>query len=213
MLLTSEHQLDQVGAGIAALSQYGAGWVITQYEMTITRMPKAEEPVQVGTQAVSYNKLMTYRDYWIKAEDGTELARISGAWVMMDLETRKIIPMKSGFPEKVGAQAETTVRRYPRIGKVTEPAAEIPYRVRYFDIDGNGHVNNTHYLDWMEDSLGYDFLNSHELQHVVIKYAREVAYGTTPVASFQQEGNVTHHQIATDGESNAVATMTWREVE
>ncbi|WP_225048134.1 acyl-[acyl-carrier-protein] thioesterase [Lacticaseibacillus kribbianus] len=209
MLLVSEHQLDQVDAGIAALATHGAGWVITQYHIEITRMPKVEEPLIIGTEASGYNKLMTYREYWVKDAAGQTLATMSGAWVMMDLTTRKLIPIIPEFAAKVEAPKTTKVRRYPRLPRLENLANHRPYTVRYFDIDGNGHVNNTHYMEWMEDALGADFLTTHALRTVDIKFAREVTYGSTVDSAYTVDGDVTHHQIEVAGEANATATMTW----
>lgn len=211
LLLGSEHQLDAVDAGIEALGKEGAGWVITQYHLAVTRMPKMEEQLILGTEAVSYNKLMTYREYWLRTPAGDELARMTGAWVMMDLTTRKIIPIKPAFAEKVGAINDTKVRRFPRLTKLTQVDGQADYPVRYFDIDGNGHVNNVHYFEWMEDALGTDWLQTHELTGMDIKYAREVAAGSTPTSQYQLDGLTTHHQIVTGDTLNAEATLTWRE--
>ena len=63
MLEVSERQLEQLHAGIDAISEFHAGWVITQYHMDIHRMPKIEERLRVGTEATTYNKYFTYRDY------------------------------------------------------------------------------------------------------------------------------------------------------
>jgi medium-chain acyl-[acyl-carrier-protein] hydrolase len=210
LLMGSEHQLDAAGAGMDALLAHGLGWVITQYELAIKRMPAVETQVILGTQARSYNKLMTYRDYWLATPAGERLVTMRGAWVMMDLQTRQLAPILPAFPEKVGAQFATHVQRFKRLPKLDRIDVDIPYRVRYFDIDGNGHVNNVHYFEWMEDSLGADFLQAHELTGVRIKYAREVTYGSTPHAQVQREGLVTRHQIVTAGAINAEAEMTWR---
>ncbi|WP_343036858.1 acyl-[acyl-carrier-protein] thioesterase [Lacticaseibacillus absianus] len=210
MLLGSEHQLDQLGAGLAALAPYGAGWVITQYHLDVARMPRTEEPLVVGTEASAYNKLMTYREYWVDDAAGNRLATMSGAWVMMDLTTRKLIPIIESFAQKVEAVRTTAVRRYPRLPKLATWTYSVPYRVRYFDIDGNGHVNNVHYFEWMEDALGADFLDHHRLVSMDIKYAREVAYGTTIDAAVAIDGLTTHHQIMTDGVVNAEAQLTWQ---
>ncbi|WP_262315717.1 acyl-[acyl-carrier-protein] thioesterase [Lacticaseibacillus parakribbianus] len=212
MLLTSEHQLDRLDAGIAALAKHGAGWVITQYHIAITRMPKVEEPLVVGTEASGYNKLMTYREYWVKDPAGNTLATMSGAWVMMDLTTRKLIPIIESFAAKVEAPKTTKVRRYPRLPKLTDFAHRQPYTVRYFDIDGNGHVNNTHYMEWMEDALGADFLTHHRLTGVDIKFAREVTYGSTVESAYTIDGTASHHQISVAGADNATATMTWETI-
>ncbi|MHA3066704.1 acyl-[acyl-carrier-protein] thioesterase [Lacticaseibacillus saniviri] len=212
MLLTSEHQLDEHDAGVPALAELGAGWVITQYHITVNRMPEVEELVEVGTAARSYNRFLTYRDYWINDADGNRLATIEGTWVMMDLETRKLLPIKAEIVNRVGAEEATTVKRFPRIQKIENETIRAPYRVRYFDIDSNGHVNNAHYFDWMEDSLGAEWLQQHELVSIDIRYEREVAYGDeAPIAVAELVSETeTRHKIMSGDVVNAEAQMTWR---
>ncbi|WP_407891893.1 acyl-[acyl-carrier-protein] thioesterase [Lacticaseibacillus sp. N501-2] len=210
MLMGSEHQLDAVDAGMDAVLARGIGWVITQYELDVKRMPKAEVPLILGTEATSYNKLMCYRDYWIDTTDGERLATMRGAWVMMDLTARKVVPVVKDLVEKVGAPYSTHVERFKRLTKLTRVDRQQAYPVRYFDIDANGHVNNVHYFEWMEDSLGADFLASHELASMKIKYAKELPVTAIPQAQVQIEGATTIHQVVTDGQINAEAEMTWR---
>lgn len=209
MLLVSENQLDQVDAGIAGLAKHGAGWVITQYHIDVARMPRIDEHLVAGTEATSYNKLMTYREYWLADDAGHHLVTMRGAWVMMDLATRKIIPIIPAFAEKVGAHFDSKVERFPRLVKQSEFTKTAAYRVRYFDIDGNGHVNNAHYMEWMEDVLGEAFLLTHKLVEADIKYAREVAYGTMVDSAVRVDGDTSYHLISTDGLANAEAKLRW----
>lgn len=210
MLMGSEHQLDAVGAGMTQVLARGIGWVITQYELDVKRMPKVEVPLILGTEATSYNKLMCYRDYWLETTDGERLATMRGAWVMMDLNARKVVPVVKDIVEKVGAPYSTHVERFKRLTKIERVDRKQAYPVRYFDIDSNHHVNNVHYFEWMEDSLGAEFLASHELASMKIKYAKELPIDAVPVAQVQIEGLNTFHQVITDGVVNAEAEMTWR---
>mgnify|MGYP000688892819 FL=1 len=50
--------------------------------------------------------------------------------------------------------------RGPRY-KALENPIETLYRVRYFDLDMNGHVNNSKYLEWMLDVFDLDFLTKY----------------------------------------------------
>ena len=210
MLAGSEHQLEQVGAGIDQVREHGVGWVITQYQLTVNQMPQAEVPLVLGTEAISYNKLMTYRDYWVNDAAGNRLATLRGAWVLMDLTTRKLVPIIPEIVARVQAPFDSHVQRFKRLAKLERIDVDVPYRVRYFDIDGNGHVNNSHYFEWLEDSLGAEFLQQHALQTMQIKYAREVTYGSTPHAQAQIDGLTTRHQIVTEGVLNAEAELTWK---
>lgn len=210
MLMGSEHQLTQQGAGMEAMLAQNLGWVVTQYELNVTRMPRVDEPLMLGTEATTYNKLMSYRKYWVATESGTRLAELLGAWVVMDLSSRKLVPIPPEVAQKAGAVADPSVHRFERLARLNEVHREGRYPVRYQDIDGNGHVNNSHYLEWMVDSLGGAFLNQHQLQSMTIKYAREVGSGSVPQALATIDGLTTFHEVQTDGQLNAQAKMTWQ---
>ena len=49
----------------------------------------------------------------------------------------------------------TKIYRHEKIEKVTEGTFYLIVCV--FDIDGNQHVNNAIYFNWLLDVLGYDF--------------------------------------------------------
>ena len=45
---------------------------------------------------------------------------------------------------------------------------------RYTDLDFNGHVNNTRYLDWCCDALGIDTMRGAYLKHFAVNFDAEV---------------------------------------
>jgi medium-chain acyl-[acyl-carrier-protein] hydrolase len=211
----SENQLAHLGEGMEALTSHGIGWIITQSQLEFTRALRAEEDVTVWTEARSYNRLLCYRDYGIDAADGTPIVRVSSTWAMMDLQKRRIIPVVEAAMAGIGAVADSKVKRLPRLAKMGTPTGHQEYRVRYFDIDGNHHVNNVHYLDWMLDPLGDEFLNTHTPKTVNIKYAREVERDSQVLSEYawQTEAHTQSlHQISVAGSSNAEAEITWQEV-
>ena len=108
----------------------------------------------------------------------------------------------------------------PRLEKPSLPEdqagwAKRDYRVRYFDIDGNQHVNNAHYFEWMMDVLDGDFLRTHQVVKMQTEFAHEVRYGQTVTSTgstpVEKEGlMVTHHQITCQGQESARATFYWQ---
>ena len=58
LILASEHQLNALNVGEATMHALNLGWVVTQYQMKITRMPKVDEKVRIVTEAESYNKYL-----------------------------------------------------------------------------------------------------------------------------------------------------------
>ncbi len=210
----SERQLSGRASQMALVKQHNIGWVITQSQIDVTRMPRAEETVTIWTEATAYNRLLCYRDYGVEDADGNELVVIHSTWVMLDLVTRKIVPVIDEIVEDFGAKKSTKVKRLPRLPRFEAAEGEQRYRVRYFDIDTNHHVNNVHYFDWMQDALGYDWMKAHQLLNVNIKYEREVEPGMELQSQYRIEENdgtiTTTHQVCVGDTVNAVATMTWR---
>jgi len=96
----------------------------------------------------------------------------------MNHETRKIVTI----PERIIAPSHSEkVKMIPRLSrpkKLTEADQLMTkqYRVRYFDIDGNGHVNNSRYFDWLLDALPMSFLTRHNLTSINIRFENEVQY-------------------------------------
>lgn len=213
MMLVSEHQLDQLGVGVAGLAKYGAGWVITQNQMTIERLPRVDEQLHVWTEATSYNRLLCYRTYGLDDQDGHTLAEIHSTWVMFDLTKRKMMPIIEAVAAPTGAVKSAKVERLPRVAKFDAADGSRDYRVRYFDIDFNGHVNNVHYFDWMCDSLGTDWLRHYRPTSVNIKYEQEVGPDDVTTAAFRHVVDAatptTLHRISTGDQVNAIAEITW----
>ncbi|MDA5388280.1 MULTISPECIES: acyl-[acyl-carrier-protein] thioesterase [Loigolactobacillus] len=216
-ILVSEHQNDALGIGNDYIHEFGAGWVVTQYSLEIKRMPRVDETVTFGTEATGFNKYFCYRDYWAQDAAGNRLATIHSIWVLMSYETRKMIAVIPEIVTKYETASVKGVKHFPRISRIDagKEVATQNYRVRYFDIDGNQHVNNAHYFDWMFDHLGFDFCNEHDIATVNIRYEREVKYGELPESRYQfaattDAGLVTsRHQIINNGKRCAEAEVVW----
>ena len=52
-------------------------------------------------------------------------------------------------------------------------------QVRYTDLDQNKHMNNTRYLDWVEDLLPSAFFEAHSLRELTLCYLNEALEGQT----------------------------------
>jgi len=214
VIKVSEEQSDALNRGNDYIQQLGVTWIITHYEIFVSRLPEANEKVQVTTQAMEYNKYFCYRNFWITTEDGEELVRIESIFSLMNYNTRKI----SSVSEKIIAPFEsekiTKIKRPPKIESLEAPDS-VPYRVRFYDIDGNHHVNNAVYLNWFIDGLGYDFLTTYEPEYMNIRFDKEVEYGNQIESLFevvdqQEDKKKTRHAIQIAGETYCEAQILWR---
>ena len=111
-------------------------------------------------------------------EQGEECFRAISLWVLMDLDKRSMI-----LPGKSGVTLDGSVRG----NELALPGSIVPKEfvnrrqrtVSYSDLDRNGHMNNTRYLDWVDDLLSSDFHRDHEIRDMTICYLAESWEGQT----------------------------------
>lgn len=207
-ILASEKQSKILGRDANYLEAFHLGWIITQYDMEIIRFPTLFEKVSFHTEATTWNKFFCYRRFWVEDELGNLLAEMLATFALMDLTTRKI---KTVTPEIIDPFGGEKVNRIQRSEKIPVVSFEkhLPYRVRYFDLDVNQHVNNSKYFSWLLDPLGEDFLKNHHVKKVHIRFDQEVSSGQMIESYLHQEGNVTFHQIKMAENLCTEAKMEW----
>ncbi|MFC6170174.1 acyl-[acyl-carrier-protein] thioesterase [Loigolactobacillus jiayinensis] len=210
-ILVSERQNDQLGLTNAVVHGYNVGWVVTQYQIDIQRLPNVDETVTFGTAATGYNKYFCYRDYWVDAANGERLVTIHSSWVLMSYATRSMVAVIPALVEPYDVPEIKGIQRFPRVHHVDKAVAQQqPYRVRYYDIDANQHVNNVHYFDWMFDHLGGDFLNSHDLVSINIRYEHELKAGDMAQSYYELDEQGSRHLIASTSGKCAEAEVIWQ---
>ncbi|GAX00910.1 acyl-[acyl-carrier-protein] thioesterase [Secundilactobacillus silagei] len=178
IILASEDQTDALGVGAESVAKLGIGWVVTQYKMDITRLPKVGETVKLSTQATCYNRYFAFREFWVHDSAGKECVHVESIWVTMNHETRKLVTIPEAVIAPFNSEEVKMIPRISRPKRLTDSDQLMTkkYQVRYFDIDGNGHVNNAHYFDWLLDALPMSFLTRHNLTGINIRFENEVQY-------------------------------------
>lgn len=220
IILASEDQTTSLGVGSDVVIKLGIGWVVTQYKMAITRLPKVDETITISTRATCYNRYFAFREFWVHDATGAECVHVESIWVTMNHQTRKIV----SIPDDIIAPFQSEqVKMIPRLGRPKRLTPEDQlltkqYRVRYFDIDGNGHVNNSRYFDWLLDALPMSFLTRHDLTEINIRFENEVQYHhvVTSEATLMtdvSEPIVTKHRILMEnGDVATEAEFHWQPI-
>lgn len=187
------------GLGIsdqAIFEEHGLVWIVTDYEIEIKRLPRFLETITIETEAVSYNKLFCYREFRVFDQAGQLLVTILATFVLMDYATRRVRPVLEELVapfEAVYSKSSRRGAKYPDLPATSEQVRQ----VTYFDMDMNGHVNNSRYIDWLFDSLTLDFLQAHLPKKIAVKYAKEIHYGAEVTTAVALDGRISHHTIRT----------------
>jgi len=214
MLLTSEKQLHQADADSTEMvKNNGLGWVVVQYHMDIVKMPRLGQKLKVNTQATTYNKFFFYRDFWIDDEEGNHMVTAQSAFVLIDINQRKIVSATDRLDNKFGAEEVNKIQRFNRVRVPEDYDNEQEQHIGYYNIDVNKHVNNSYYFDWMVDTLDIDFIANHRIKSMDIKYDKELNTDSKPVAYVKMDNtnNKSIHWIKSGDVLNVVAQFEWED--
>lgn len=204
-----------LGMDTATIQQTGGAWVITNYEGTLAKnQPTFGDQVVLGTRPLEYNRFFATREFWLRSENGQEYARVKGMFVFMNLTTRKMESIPAQLIEPFQSSQTKRIAHLRRPQDLADgKAVQADYRVRYFDIDVNHHVNNARYFDWLLAPLEREFLSQHRVATFAIQYSQEVRPHemVTSVGHYHQgkQGLESQHQIKVGDRLCTIADFTW----
>ena len=195
----------------AILENYNLVWIITDYDIEVVRLPRFAEEITIETEALSYNRLFCYRRFTIYDEAEQELIHMMATFVLMDRDSRKVHAVEPEIVAPYQSDFDKKLIRGPKYESLEEPFSK-DYHVRFYDLDMNGHVNNSKYLDWIFEVMGADFLTQYIPKKINLKYVKEVRPGGVITSAVERTGLESKHEITSDGATNAQAIITWQEI-
>ncbi|MFS9187851.1 acyl-ACP thioesterase domain-containing protein [Streptococcus infantis] len=193
------------------LEQYNLVWIITDYDIDVVRLPRFAEEITIETEALTYNRLFCYRRFTIYDEAGQELIHMMATFVLMDRDSRKVHAVEPEIVAPYQSDFDKKLIRGPKYNSLEEPVSK-DYHVRFYDLDMNGHVNNSKYLDWIFEVMGADFLTQYIPKKINLKYVKEVRPGGVITSAVERTGLESKHEITSDSATNAQAIITWQEI-
>ena len=148
-------------------------WAVLRNKVTVTRLPRERDKILVKTWPMPTTRVAYPRFVAAYDQEGRELFSSISLWVLMDMDTRAMV-----LPGKSGVEV-------PGVLQGCEPAApaslnprdleqEALHTVSFSELDQNGHVNNTRYLDWVMDLLPTGQHQQLQLKEFTVCYLAEL---------------------------------------
>ena len=151
-------------------------WAVSRHRVQISRLPRLGQTVTVETWPMPTTRVAYPRAMAMYDSDGNVLARSISLWVLMDTQSRTmVLPGKSGVlvnGTQRGNELEVPKSLIPR-----ELSGQCSRTVTYSLLDVNGHMNNTRYMDWVDDLLPAAFHADHRAAEFTICYLSEAREG------------------------------------
>jgi len=145
---------ESLGFGYTMASKLNQAWVLVRQLIKMKRMPKWGEKINIETWPRKKEGLLALRDYQVHSPEGEILGGVSSSWMIIDVNSRRPLKLdifndnELNFVDKQALDESA--------GKIIckESGEKIDSRiVRYSDMDYNGHVNNSKFVEWALDAL------------------------------------------------------------
>ena len=161
-----------------SLAKLGMFWAIIRQRVQITRLPTRGETIRLETWPMPTPRVAYPRSVVAYDKNGNECFRSISIWVLMDINTRNMI-----LPGKSGISVMGTLRgnelAVPSGLMAKELRSHRERTVSFTDLDRNGHMNNTRYMDWIDDLLPSLYHRNHNIQEFTVCYLSESREGQT----------------------------------
>ena len=161
------------------LAEHDTAILLSRLAFRIHKMPKTNDIITVHTWEEAPQGLQLFRKYEITGKDDEKLVSGVSSWLIVNPATRRII--KPALFTLREAPTFSTPLDSLECGKIQqdENAAFLEERkVRPSELDGNGHVNNSKYGDYITDCLTEE-QQSMQLKDFRLNYAKEATCGQT----------------------------------
>lgn len=145
---------EEVGLGMGRLKADRKAWVLSYWQVIVERYPELGERIVTGTFPTEFKGLYGNRNFYMKDEQGKQLACANSIWVFMDLEKGRPTRPAKEYIEPYGTEEPLDMPYEGRKILMPEECEDMePFPVRRYHIDTNEHVNNCQYVQMALEML------------------------------------------------------------
>lgn len=158
LIQSASDSADRLGFGYGGIRRQNLFWVLSRLTLEIYRPLKWHEVIEVETWPKSIERILYLRDFILRDSERAVTGRATSGWLAVDLGSKRIKKIEGieadsfTYLKNKHALAESPAKLHP-----VDDGEEVEIRAGYFDIDLNGHVTTTRYVDWMMDTFDPEF--------------------------------------------------------
>lgn len=209
---------ESVGYGINRLKSEGIGWILNRWSLIIDCYPLWNDEVVVETWPSNMERFYASREFYIKGNDGCIIGRASSLWIFLDIEKKRPRRIPVELEQTYGLEPSKAIENpFTDLKNSSNTQPEKSFSVRRSDIDTNGHVNNTRYIEWALEAVPEDVHRDFSLTSLEIEYKKETTLGDVINSCYVEEQNDMqsvnfNHSIrnSADGTELASARTVWK---
>lgn len=199
--------------GYDSLKSNNLFWVLSRMYFRVEKYPAWQDQITLNTWSAGTDGMYAYREYILENEKSEVILRASSAWLILDMETRKIFRLsefRDTFPKRIDPNA---CRAPKRIKPDIHPENLNYFPVLFSELDINKHFNSVKYVERVLDDFGIDFLNSYEPAELEVNYLKEGQAGdriAVTTTQLSESENLNCLVRESDGADLCVMRIVWR---
>ncbi len=142
------------GFGMKVYDEMGAAWVMRNIDVEFRQPARYLDEIEISTWVSDFQRVRSHREYQARrASDHALLAVAHVDWVFLDSTTlalRRVPPEMGARFEPNGQVALEPIAWIPLAAGEALGHFESTRRVQQYELDRMQHVNNTVYVNWIE---------------------------------------------------------------
>ncbi len=171
--------VENLNIGINELAQkFNVAWILMRIRVDIVRNPEWNEEITIETWPQEPKKFEFERDFVVMDKSGEPIMKAVSTWVIIDMDTREV--RKSGligFEYPSYKKERALDCRLGRLKPAKQPEVAYKRIIGYSDVDFNGHLNNSKYVDFIMDCFSMANHKQYAVKSIEVNYMNEALPG------------------------------------
>jgi medium-chain acyl-[acyl-carrier-protein] hydrolase len=175
---TATNQIERQGVGVEVLRNRNEAWVLSRLLLEMDRYPGCGEEIRIETWPRGIERLFAHRDFQVTTDEGEILGRATSYWLLVDLTSRRPKRLGPVFEHMPTAPERQAVAAKPeKLPPLKKPEPAMTVQAGYSRLDGNDHVNNAYYIEWMLDAFPIAMHAAYQPARLQINFQAEMKFG------------------------------------
>lgn len=170
----SDHS-QSAGDSIADANKNGIAWILTEWQVKILRRPHNGECLNITTWVRGKAPTsIAFRDFIITDNNDIEVIRAEAKFALFDLKTSKLTRIGEELFSSYQPEDKEILEFSQRLRIPAEYSTETELKLRRSDIDFNGHVHNTRYVDLAMEAIPNEIFANDDFTEFHVLYYKPV---------------------------------------
>lgn len=162
----------------------GKTWVLSRHHLRLSRYPRLGEQLEVRTWSSGLDGSFALREFEVAAGDEL-LAAATTSWVVIDLKQKRPTPVRETMSDEYTVARRTMEDSFEPLPKLEQAEREVGLHVMHRDLDINGHVNHTVYVQWAHEAVPPELARGWRPMELEVAYRAEALHGDEILSRLQ----------------------------